>query len=388
MRTLLARPLLTMRHENFAVVRKHAEWLREWLHRNTGWRLHLAPAFARLWKAPGDLDDATRPSLGAQGRPFTRRTYAWFCLALAFLESCNRQTTLGKLADGLAGETQIDPRFSAIRLDLEKRDHRQDLVQVVRLLISLGLVEKVDGSEEEFLSGRGDALYRIEHACLSTLLQVRRAPSSIQAGELEERLRLVMDEAYEATNEGENRRIRHGLTRRLLEDPIVYWEDLSPQEREYLTGQWPHVTRQIAEATGLIAEVRAEGVAMVDESGELTDLSLPEEGTEGHITLLLAEHLAACHRQAPGASIPLDELEVSIRAWTGQYGRYWRKDAREPGAESYLLRNAVDRLTGLRLVKLTGGALVPRAAIGRYALGRITTGGAEADLPAQRNLSL
>ena len=36
---------------------------------------------------------------------------------------------------------------------------------------------------------------------------------------------------------------------------------------------------------------RAEGLALADEDGELTDVAMPAEGTEAHVTLLVAEFL-------------------------------------------------------------------------------------------------
>ena len=384
MRALLRRGLVTSREDGFPLIRQHAAWLREWLQRNTGWHLHLTAGWARLLKVPGDTDDPTRAARARNGQPFTRRRYAWFCLALAYLEGCNRQTTLGRLADGLMAETADEPRFAeaGMALDLERREHRRDLVEVVHMLMSLSLLEKMDGNEEHFVSGGGDALYRIHHPVLSLLLQVRRGPSTVTAQGFEERLAAITAEHYEATHDGRNRRLRHQLTRRLLEDPVLYHEDLDPEVREYLTGQWPHITRQIREATGLLPEVRAEGIAMVDESGDLTDMSLPEEGTRGHVALLMAEMLAGWYRSRGASPLSTARLETEMRGWVAEYGRYWRKDAQEPGAEHHLVADSLERLEALRLIYRTAAGIVPRPAIARYALGEVTT----ADPGAQTEL--
>jgi hypothetical protein len=47
---------------------------------------------------------------------------------------------------------------------------------------------------------------------------------------------------------------------------------------------------------------------MVDPDDELTDVRMPEQGTHGHVTLLLAEHLAA--RQGPAITA---ELKRTVR---------------------------------------------------------------------------
>jgi len=89
-----------------------------------------------------------------------------------------------------------------------------------------------------------------------------------------------------------NRALRHRLTRRLLDDPVVYYEELAEDERGYLVGQRHAITRRIEDATGLVSEMRAEGIAMVDPDDELTDVRMPEQRTDGHVTLLVAEYLA------------------------------------------------------------------------------------------------
>lgn len=39
---------------------------------------------------------------------------------------------------------------------------------------------------------------------------------------------------------------------------------------------------RLCDALGLVAEQRAEGLALTDESGQLTDVAMPAEGTEAH----------------------------------------------------------------------------------------------------------
>lgn len=154
--------------------------------------------------------------------------------------------------------------------------------------------------------------------------------------------------------------------------PLLYWSELSDEESAYLTSQRPHIARRIREAVGLIDEVRAEGMAMVDPGGDLSDERLPSEGTEGHATLLLADHLAR-HR-TPQA---LDVLYKHMRRWINEYGRYWKKAVRESGAEMELCRRALERLRALRLVDVIDEVAHPLPAIGRHALGETAIVGAK-----------
>ena len=44
---------------------------------------------------------------------------------------------------------------------------------------------------------------------------------------------------------------------------------------------------------------------MLDDAGDLTDLKLPEEGTDGQVALLVAEWLAEHLRNWPGIAVPI-----------------------------------------------------------------------------------
>lgn len=53
-----------------------------------------------------------------------------------------------------------------------------------------------------------------------------------------------------------------------------------------------------------------------------------------------------------------------------QYGRFWRKSTREPGAEAELAEMALDRLQRLQLIRRAQGTVIPLPAITRFALGK------------------
>jgi uncharacterized protein (TIGR02678 family) len=411
MRALLVRPLLTAggAGEALALVRVHADWLREWLGRNCGWTLQVEGEFARLRKTPGDLTDATR---GARDRtsdlPFSRRRYSLFCLALASLERADRQTTLGNVARDVLGALAGEPAFasSGLTFDFESRDARRDLVHVVRLLIELRVLVRVEGQEEHFVDGRGDVLYNVSRSSLAALLAVRRGPSTVTTRVFTERLAAVVDEPWPDSDEARNRRLRVTLTRRLIDDPVVYFDDLDDDERAYLTSQRAHILRQIQEATGLVGEVRREGIALVDPEGLLTDESMPEEGTEGHVTLLVAEFLAAESRKGAAATrtaeaslstpappsarqrgaVPLAAIVAHVGALKRQHQTHWRKDALAPSAEVLLAQLAVSRLEALRLCRRIGDTIEPLPALGRFRLLPPTTRPRRDAAPAQAGL--
>ncbi len=377
MRALLAHPLLTAarQREALALVRVHTEWLRGWLGRNCGWTLQVDAEQARLRKTPADHLDGSRGARdSASDLPFSRRRYALFCLALAALERGDRQTTLGNIADEVSVAVAGQPGFAAAGMgfDLAERESRRDLVHVVRLLLELRVLVRLHGQEEHFVERRGDVLYNLARPAMSALLAVRRAPSSIPAPAFEERLAALLDEPVGQGEEARNRHLRHRLMRRLLDDPVVYYDGLDSDERAYLVSQRPHLLRLIEEATGLVGEVRREGIALVDPEGSLTDLGMPEQGTEGHVALLVAEFLAQRSRaglaRAAGVVVPLAEIIAHVAARKREHRSHWRKDALAPGAEVALAAQALATLEALRLVTRAGDGVRALPAVGRFRL--------------------
>lgn len=366
-RALLRRPLLRAGSDDFRLVRQHAAELRTWFDRNTGWALLVDSEVARLRRVPGREGDPTHPARDQRtGLPFSRRRYVLVCLCLAVLERAEHQIALGRLAEQVV-LSAADPALeeAGVVFTLTDREQRTDLVAVVRLLLDWGVLAKVAGDEDAFLKSGGDALYDVDRRVLAGLLVSRRGPSTVRAENFEQRLAELNAEVLPDSDELRNRALRHTLTRRLLDDPVLYLDELSDAERAYLTTQRGALTRRISELTGLVPEVRAEGVAMVDPYDDLTDLRMPEQGTDGHVALLIAEYLAG-----RGGSVTLGELHRLVAGWALDHAGFWRRSASVPGAEVELVEQAVARLSALGLVAADGGdAVRGRPALDRYRVG-------------------
>jgi len=373
-RALLRRPLLRATDESFPLIHRHTGELRQWFDRNTGWRLQVDGEVARLVKQAASTADTTHPVRDVTSKqPFTRRRYVLTCLALAALERAELQITLGRLAEHVV-LSAADPELTAAGLTftLAGRDERADLAAVVRLLLDLGVLRRVAGDEDAFVKDTGDALYDVQRRVLASLLAAPRGPSTVSERGFEERLAALVYQIPPTTPDLRNQQIRHQLTRRLLDEPVLYYDELDDEERGYLTSQRAAITARITELTGLVAEVRAEGIAMVDPFDDLTDVRMPESGTEGHVTLLLAEHLAH-HLDRP---FTLDELHQFVRLQATAHRSYWRRDAAEPGAEIELTQRALTRLAALRLVTQEEGQVRGLPALARYTLAEPTITGA------------
>jgi uncharacterized protein (TIGR02678 family) len=388
-RALLRHPLLTPDTPDpaaFVLARRHSGWLSEWFSREAGWTVVSDPSVVRLRKTGGDWADGSRPATlgsGARAR-FGRRRYVLLCLALAVLERAEPQVALGRMVDQVV-TLAADPALAeaGIVFTLADRGERADLAAVARLLLESGVLARVAGDEQAFVNATGDVLYDVDREVLATLLVTRRGPSMIdpaEAATLPDRLVALTAEPAPDTDDARNRRVRHRLARRLLDDPVVYLADLDGDERDYLTGQRGALLRRLTAGTGLVAEVRAEGIALIDPTAESTDLGMPEEGTDGHVTLLVAERLARQLRERPGEGLALDTLHRHVRRLATEHRSFWRRSAQDAGAERDLTALALTRLHRLGLVAEPPGPddpdprvhPLPALARYRYAPPRIT----------------
>jgi uncharacterized protein (TIGR02678 family) len=240
---------------------------------------------------------------------------------------------------------------------------------VLRWLLHLGALRRVQGDEEHFLRDRSDVLYSIGRPVLAHMLAARRSPSQISATDFPSRLAAIGAEPPAATPEARNRQIKVALGRRLLDDPVVYLVQLADDERAYLDRQRGHLLPDLQRATGLEPEVRAEGLLLADPDGDATDIGLPEEGTEGHLTLLLATHLAERLRADGAFTTTAEELARRTRSLIREHQTHWKKEIAQPGADRVFTARVLERLAGLGLVRLGADDLVqPLPALGRYAM--------------------
>lgn len=375
LRLLLRRPLLTPDGDataGFTLVRRHREWLADWFAHHADWPLIVTAEAARLRKRPATATDATRPARDPKSdEPFNRSRYVLFCLALAVLERGDRQITLGRLAEHIALALAADPAFAAAGF-LWSRDQaagRRDLVHALRLLVDLGALRRIQGDEEQHLRDAGsDVLYTISRPVLSLLLAARRSPSLVTDDDFTARLAALLDAELPESPDARNRALRTRLVARLLDDPILYHDSLDEESRAYLDRQRPFILDELTQATELHAEVRAEGLALVDLDGDCTDAGLPEEGTEGHLTLLLATWLADRLRAGDRTPLPLETVRQKTARLIRQHRHHWKKEAGLRGAEIPLTELVLERLAGLALIHREGDAIRPLPALGRFAL--------------------
>ena len=374
LRHLLRHPL-TFGEENpdiFAAIVRNRDWLVHWFAEQPGWKLVVesAAGFARLHKVPAH-PDASRPAQPADKPAFNTRRYVMLCLTLAALDDSPVQTTLARLAELVGELSGDDPEIA--QFDPNTYAERRAFVDVLRWLVDNGVLGIRDGDAERYARDReGDALYDVNDRLLSQLVSAPVPPA------LADNPRGLLREIYPETEEGQRLRVRHVVFRRLLDDPVVYYEDLDQPEYDWLNHSRGFVYRLMEEELGFCIERRKEGMAAVDPEGKVTDLLFPDGGsTVKHAALLLAEQLTSLGRGDEERCFTDTDVAALTSGLLADYGDRcgWSKKypSGEEGAE-HLAADAMALLQAFDLVARMENGWKPRPAIARFAPAAPRTG--------------
>lgn len=375
-RALLARPLLGQREapETYAAIVSHRRELTEWFAEHTGWQLVVdtSGGFARLHKTDDRDDDTRAATAGRQARAFDRRRYVLLCLALAALDERGGQTTLRHVAEAVGAHSREQDGIAAF--DAARMTDRRALVDALKLLTELGVIAVRDGDDDRYaLSGSGDALYDIDDRRIAQLIAAPSSPSLVDAPDK------LPVETYPDSEEGQRLEARHRVMRRLLDEPVVYYDELSEGEHHWLAHSLRHVHTVLDGDVGFAVERRAEGLLAVDTDREVTDETFPDgSSTVKHAALLLAEQLGETVRATrqdaspDHVAVPVvadADVEAMTRRLLDAYGERCGWSAayrdRDDGAAA-LAAEALALLRRFGLVARCDGGWRPRPAIARY----------------------
>ncbi|MEU4340959.1 TIGR02678 family protein [Nocardia sp. NPDC023852] len=288
-RVVLANHLVTRTYPDriaLPLIRRWATELREDLAELFGYRLEVTETTARVFPVLDHLD-AGRPARTLGERVFDRRRYAYLALALAALGRAGDQITLSELADHVAAYTG---RVDGLELSTDRAADRDAFVDAVGWLTRRGAITLADGDAGGWASDpeAGEALYDIDRPVVFALFRPPRALQHLHSvrGLLTEEAAATSVSPHPPTAAEIARRVR----RALVERPVVYTDDLAPEERPVLAQE--RIVTDVELFTGLRAERRAEGVALIDTSGRLSDIRFPGTGTLAQVALLLAGEIA------------------------------------------------------------------------------------------------
>lgn len=385
-RLLLAHPLVTSdgpHADLFPLIRRHADWLGKRFQQVLGYRLLVDTSYARLFKA-GLGTGAGHRLQRSTGTAFTPRTYACLALALSVLVTAPEQVLLSQLvADVKAAAADAGVELESTGRAAEKRT----LVAALRQLVDWGVLTETEGSVGALAQEDGDeALITVDREIARVIVSGPLA----QSGDGADLVRRAADPGFGGP--------RTYVRRMLVETPVVYLDELTDAERDWLRTRQRREAQAFSELLGLETEIRAEGVALVDPEEELTDLHLPGTGTVAQAALLLVErlverlrpdepgHPATGGRLVIGVAVPdglVDGLLAGLVAEYGKRGNWQRGLLEDP----YALRVAVlDLLVHMRLMApagplRAGGEGLPEGYDGTVPEGRAVTDvqGARAD---------
>lgn len=338
-RLLLRQPLVTAatHPDEFPLIRRHADEIAKQFGQVLGYRLTVEPGFARLHKAGLGRDAGRRLERGS-GAPFSPRTYAYLALALAALVTAPEQLLLSEVV----ARTRAAAAEAGIDLGEPNRvTERRALVAALKQLMAWRVLTEDEGSVDSYVGDdEADALLTIDREIGRHLVS---GPVS-QAAAPDD----LIDRAADPGEAGP----RHRVRRLLIETPVVYVDELSEEERDWLRRSQRREQRILEDFAGLRAEIRAEGVALIDPDQELTDTQFPGTGTVAWAALLLVGKLAAELLPASGkayTAIPGGRVEEHLRLLTEEHRGAWSQEL--TGAPELLTAAVLDLLHRMCLIR-------------------------------------
>lgn len=283
-RTVLRHPLISEGYPDekaLPLVRRWYAPLRVDLSEALGYRLELSGTAARLVRAVEDLDP-TQPARTRTGREFDRQRYAYLALVLAALGRAGIQVALSELAEVVAADAN---RITGLGLDAGRGPDRGAFVDVVTWLEERGALRLADGSARAWADDpdRSEALYDIDRDVALAVFRPTRVLHHVDT------VAALLARSAVTSRDSGRRDAGQRARRALIEQPVVYYAEVEADVRNVL--RTPSLAADVTRLTGLAAERRAEGLALVDTAG-LAERRFPAGGSVEHAALLLLGEIA------------------------------------------------------------------------------------------------
>ena len=343
-RHLVVQPLVLAERDpdKFRLIRRHEQQLDRWFTQRFGYRLQVTADAARLFKTT--VVGSRRPLRAtARKRAFSIREYTLLALALAAVAAGPNVISLRDLVHRV--------RSAAAEAGIalaETFAERRALVTALRWMIDHGVVSELHDRIDAYVANKGtDALLSIRPGRVVLLPLPALARAS------------TVDELLDWSDQRDS--LRAWVRSKLLEEPVLYREDLNDTE-------WTELRKRIGEEAAIFhemfdarIEVRAEGLVVIDPNGEMTDTRFPAAGTRGHAGLLLIERLVKLEKNP----VPRSEVIGAVSELALTYRRYWSNLAENP---ANLTRDVLDLLADHRLVQVMDDEVRLLPSAWRYAV--------------------
>jgi uncharacterized protein (TIGR02678 family) len=306
-----------------------------------GYQLRVERRFARLHKT---LDAGTGRGISE----FSPRSYVYLTLTLAALVEAGRQLLLSQLVSDIRGAAAE----AGISVSDERIEMRA-LSLALRHLVDLGVLEETEGTVTSVAhESSAEALITVDMELLG-LMAARLKFVDPRSQDVTSRLVTTVAQDVGILSH-----------RRLVEDPVLLYSDLPADEAKYLRARQREESYWLDRYFGLQAEIRSEGIAVIDPDGYLTDLPFPAGSTVARMALLALEPLMAI-----SARIAQDRFLVTERQirdvcadLCDRYPKAWAKaersnvDALASRVTDMLLQTGLACRIGDRQVTLSSAA--------------------------------
>ena len=312
-RHLVGHPMVTAETEpeTFRLIRRHESQLARWFTQRFGYRLDVGADTARLFKSSTVASRRPLHTATANGRPFSQREYTMLALALAALAAGPEVISLRDLI----GAIRSAAAEAGVSLSKEAPDRRA-LVTALRWLIGCGAATEMHAHVDSYASdAEADAVLRVRPdrvalVALPTLTGAETLPQLLDRSE-------------------SRRATRAWMRSLLLEEPVLYRQDLTDDEWSQLRRRLGEESGIFNEMFGMVIEARAEGLAAIDPDGGLTDSRFPTAGTVGQAALLLIDRLVADDHNPVERAAAVEIIAELAQAHRVK-SRHWAQIAEHP----------------------------------------------------------
>lgn len=347
-RHLAEHPMVTVEQEpeTFRLIRRHEPQLDRWFTQRFGYRLQVSADTARLFKSSVVAHRRPLRTATAGPRPFSQREYTMLALVLAAMAAGPEVVSLRDLIQ----EIRSAAADAAVALSDTSADRRA-LVTALRWLIGWGAATELHARVDSYASDEtADAVLRVrpDRVAMLPLPPLARAETPDQ----------LLDRSHQ------RRASRPWMRSMLLEEPVVYRSDLTEDEWSELRRRYGEEQGIFNEMFGVSIEARAEGLAVIDPDGGLTDSRFPAGGTVGQAALLLIDRLVAADRnpvERSAAVVAVADLAKVHRVQS----QHWGQIADDP---ERLTDGVLELLEDHRLAQVSGEWVELLPAAWRYAV--------------------
>lgn len=302
--------------EEYQFLRRYQAPLKKELRQRFGMNLIIRPHYIQLLKRPHRL----APWMGEIG--FQETTdYVLFCLAMAFIEDLEAETPF-MLDELIRSLDLLTP--NEVVLDWTNYNQRKGLVRVLKKLISLRLIETIQGDTSYFEQSEQN-----QEILFTTTPQARsflaRAPQSYS-------------QYAEFTDFWEDLQANRGLEanqliyQRLMMEPVILRKEETEEEFSRLRNYARYMEDFLEENTEFHFELYRDYAAFTTERRDGAKESFPSRQVVDDVLI----QLATCLRSAELAANFEGFIVLSIEEWNQllldlqeKYQAYWSKEFKE-----------------------------------------------------------